>query len=464
MSRICFDPHHAETLALLEALDLEPSPERCDFDPYSGTLTVADRGAAIAALAMVIDGRGGGAEILSHDEASRALALVRAHPQKMRALFDPTECPGRGLAAGDIVGNLAGMHTNVMRALLVEYVEEVCPLHQVFSIEELLGIFVPAALVPAEVAARGHSVVHVMEPRNAQLSPVGSAVIVNTPDGNLMTAYHVLFDGRGFREGYSVLVAGKDIALHAAQVVRALPAIDFVLLQVPDLPIQRAIPVATQPPLPGDPLWVVGFPHALYGTRDEIIGDKHERLFTVGRAYGVSESGILKTSARAARGSSGGAILNGALELVGVVSFTFGKMVLTTHPVEWTYGFLPPDHSDPSALGRGSLLSKILQEGNVDLREWLPLYEALDAEVPTLFAPRGNLREMEFLIDVVRHCVDGQRQTDAWLPIYREARAFALHRAPDYFSMDRGPRAEAWSEVQQQLRRLTDPLAPRMTP
>ncbi len=455
--KICVDSNHQETQMLLDVLGVSVKANACRYEHYSDAIQYDPKKVsyyALIALAGSVDSALGWRLIISYREASKALSLINSFPKKILPLFDPGRCPGKTAASGDILGNMMGAKLNVMRTVRGVTIENQCPMPSSYSVNELSGIYYTDTMVPNVYRIHGQSVVKIMQ----RSKDIGSAVIVNMPNGNLMTAHHVCFDsnksGDTFKRDLNVTIGERIITLDPKFIIRQEPDIDFVLFDIPGINTEFVSKTSIHPPLPGDKLFYVGFPTTL--AKEAYVTS---RAYTVGYTVYVKSDALVMSNARAASGNSGGAIFNEHWELVGILSFIEGgKNTLFLSEADSSYSFFPSDYFNIGALGKSELLSKILMLRNISLDDWLPLYHTLKKDVPELNAYPRNERETEFLIDFVQQCSFNRVSLEKWPTVYHSVRRFTLSIDADYFLPSHRTSGDVWSKIQGEFQRVINAL------
>lgn len=181
------------------------------------------------------------------------------------------------------------------------------------------GPAVPSADLTKLLAACVHPV-RSSEPRDDDARRVrvefGSCVAVARP-GTFLTAAHVARPG-GQPARVVVLVNGRELA---ATVARAVAGLDAVVLSVPDYD-GPVLPRAANPPKPGDAVFVAGFPVKYAGTavprllttRGRVEDPRHPSPLPE-----LQKDDVIRVRGATDLGGSGGAVVNPAGELLGVV-------------------------------------------------------------------------------------------------------------------------------------------------
>lgn len=157
-------------------------------------------------------------------------------------------------------------------------------------------------------AGRPHpAVVRVIVPDGTGTSyGSGALVAVNAEHGLVVTNWHVVRDARGqivvafadgFRSGATVLATDRDWDLAALAIWR--PNVD-------------PIPLASRPPVPGEPLSIAGYGKGSY----RAAAGRCTQYVSPGRDFPPE---MIELSAAARDGDSGGPILNSRGELAGVL-------------------------------------------------------------------------------------------------------------------------------------------------
>jgi len=218
-----------------------------------------------------------------------------------------------------------------------------------------IGLVLSAQLARAETAqeiakrAFGSTVLIVLEDANGQTLSLGSGFFIR--GGEIATNLHVV---EGAARGYAKLV-GQSAAHDIEGITAVDPRRDLVVLKVSDagpqgLPLGKSDEVQV-----GEPVFAVGNPHGLEGT------------FSQGIVSGIREVGsdkLLQITAPISPGSSGGPVLNGKGEVIGVSVATFsGAQNLNfAIPSEYLKQLLgrtgpatPLAHADPTKTERSML-------------------------------------------------------------------------------------------------------------
>lgn len=354
------------------------------------------------------------AEMLNPREAARALALLQQHGSRLRDLFDTRRCPGSGTTAPTILMNL--MHVDRSRIPQhggphqgVNSIEAVCTTadHRAFGPVARLGIhYLDHTVWPALRAQVGEAVVPLFD-ANQHFLTGGILALVPHMDTapTLLTALHVVAEKqkREFLDpntGFSLL---RDIRpftygpdpdtpfVTPADLTRLSNRHDFVSFALSDGAASPAValPVATHPPLPGEVVWVVGFPQNT-STAPPL------RTYTQGIVTGYHD-GQLTLQSRIYHGNSGGAVVDGAFALVGVLQYldyvpTTPDDIPPTHctklpadvlyvPCQHATAYLPPDYYDPKALILYDALVAFGANNQDLIVPWADAYDRLESAV-----------------------------------------------------------------------------------
>ena len=174
----------------------------------------------------------------------------------------------------------------------------------------LLQVTSADAQTPQEIAKKtfGATVLLVMEDANGQPLSLGSGFFIG--DGEIASNFHVV---EGAARGYAKLVGEKikyDIeGITAVDSERDLVVLKIQAKRLHPLPIGDSDAIQV-----GEPVYAVGNPQGLEGT------------FSQGIVSSIREIGsdkLLQITAPISPGSSGGPVLNGAGEVIGVSVATF---------------------------------------------------------------------------------------------------------------------------------------------
>ena len=181
------------------------------------------------------------------------------------------------------------------------------------ALPTIVGLNVGGSSANAQTAQQiaknvlGSTVLLIMEDANGQTRSRGSGFFVR--DGQIVSNLHVI---EGATRGYAKLVGREEV--HELEGVIAVDAEkDLVILKtaatgLPVLPLGNSDSVQI-----GEPVYAIGNPHGFEGT------------FSQGIVSGIREDDtgmLLQITAPVSPGSSGGPVLNGKGEVVGVSVFT----------------------------------------------------------------------------------------------------------------------------------------------
>ncbi|MGD0898366.1 MAG: serine protease [Thermoguttaceae bacterium] len=178
----------------------------------------------------------------------------------------------------------------------------------------------PSLFAPPQPPQTPHpAVVRVIaEDRDGFSKGSGALVAVDQRHGLVLTNWHVVRDAAGaitvifpdgFRAGALVLKADRDWDLAALAIVR---------------PYAEPIPLATQPPRPGELLWIAGYGSDSYRA---VSGRCTEYLSPGGNL----PNEMVELEAGARLGDSGGPILNERGELAGILFGTGGGRTMGSY-------------------------------------------------------------------------------------------------------------------------------------
>ena len=180
----------------------------------------------------------------------------------------------------------------------------------VLSILLLCGIPIANAQTPQQIAKKafGSTVLLVMEDANGQPISLGSGFFVR--NGQIATNLHVV---EGAARGYAKLVSQKT--KYDIKGITAIdPQRDLVILKVSAFGLQTLSLGDSDAVQIGEPVYAVGNPRGLEGTFSQgIISSIRE----------VRTDKLLQITAPISPGSSGGPVLNGVSDVIGVSVATF---------------------------------------------------------------------------------------------------------------------------------------------
>ena len=349
--------------------------------------------------------------IISPAEAQNVLDMVRTHGKSIiHSLFKDKKCPGRSISAPQIImGNLQGLNEeNRFRGAV--FPEECCSFEQMepYGPLNLRGLHFSEQMAPKSIAAFGRAVVRMVrlngEEKKCDASGVigsASGVIVSN-EGHLLTARHVLYHNREFRrphwhwkrfrENLYIFIDGKRIPVKQEHIEWEEEWKDLVLLKIPVLAGRSHLRTAQLPPFPHEIVWFIGFP------TNALDVQNRNRFHTIGEVKNLKGGGDgfiqIVTSARTASGYSGGAMINGRGELLGILSFGAG------------YG----------------LTNQVL-----DLND-----ESTSVMRLNMFrAPRG---EPEFFMGVVTYLKQEEVAPERWVILHDRLKDELLDAIPSYFT------------------------------
>ena len=185
-----------------------------------------------------------------------------------------------------------------------------CTLFIAFLILLLCGIPAANAQTPQQIAKKafGSTVLLVMEDANSQPISLGSGFFVR--NGQIATNLHVI---EGATRGYAKLV-GQKTKYDIEGITAIDPQRDLVILKVSALGQQVLSLGDSNAVQVGESVYAVGNPRGLEGT------------FSQGIISSIREVGtdkLLQITAPISPGSSGGPVLNGSGEVIGVSVATF---------------------------------------------------------------------------------------------------------------------------------------------
>ena len=202
------------------------------------------------------------------------------------------------------------------------------------------------------------AVVRVVVPDRDRATSLGSGALVAVTDqhGLVVTNWHVVRDAAGpiviyfpdgFRSGATLLKTDRDWDLAALAIWR---------------PYATPIPLAAEPPRPGEPLAIAGYGSGQY----RLIAGRCTQYVAPARNQPFE---MVELSAPARQGDSGGPILNGRGELAGVLFGTSGGSTTGSYcgRVRW---FLTSVIDDFQRLQPSSIM--IAQQPAVDPRPAVP--------------------------------------------------------------------------------------------
>lgn len=238
MRIIHFDSQDSATREFLETLGL---PEKFIQKGKVKEKTLLKHGIDPALFGMLARlGRpqlGNETNTLSHDEAIKALELIRKEPRKIQALFDPNSCPN-GLTARTIFTNLSGRRT-LHKSKLGAVLETSCSVEELqqigFEHGELKNAVFNEEQMPSFWQEIGKAVLPLSFGEGKQ-EKHASGVLVS-PQGHLLTAYHVLFDTETgeYRDGLKLIYEGNEYLLETENIVISDIKSDLAIVKFPEL-------------------------------------------------------------------------------------------------------------------------------------------------------------------------------------------------------------------------------------
>lgn len=308
-TKIYFDPKNAETVELLRLIGFEEDRIARGFVTGSDCQASKVDVSSLRALATCVL-QEDSFEIsctLGSEEARKGLELIRSHgAEKIQGLFR-----NRCIESPDILNNLLGINRNAR--FFGEVLPASCSYSYRFPPVQVLGVYYPDNLVPDFVAKAAKAVVQVTVLPDGS----GSAVFIS-PEGDLLTARHVLYDENAGRliKGVAIRMEGREIPIRAEHVIYADKRLDLVRLRIPLLKGMPYLEIAGRPRR-GEEVWSIGFPGQAF-----LGGKEPQRLSTLGTVIDVGNNNPhrLATNARAAAGNSGGALINGRGGLVAIMT------------------------------------------------------------------------------------------------------------------------------------------------
>lgn len=275
------------------------------------------------------DGEYDFADILTSAEAQKVLDLVKLYGRPfMFRFFDARACPGMSSGSSPMLSNMLGVlpDNRFFGAIMTE--DSSCPFSEMnreFGPYLLSGIHYTEGTIVEELHQKAQGVVLLTDDEGKG----GSGVIVSE-EGDLLTARHVLYNDAGeFRPLY-VDIKGKKVLIKKEDVHWDDPKKDMAHLQVPALAHLPHVQIAENIPSDYDQIWLVGFP-------GNVTHGERVKTFTTGFIKSVG-TGDITTTAMAAKGDSGGAMINSKGELVGIIS-----SMMTTGRLNTVFGI--PDES-----------------------------------------------------------------------------------------------------------------------
>jgi S1-C subfamily serine protease/pSer/pThr/pTyr-binding forkhead associated (FHA) protein len=187
------------------------------------------------------------------------------------------------------------------------------------------------ALTTAQIIKReSPSMVEVLSSQNGHLDSLGSGFTINAKRGLIMTNNHVATGGT-----LSVQPQGKRSISGAATIVGALPCQDMALIQVDSSAVRSVLTSSTLSkvvPSPGDNVVAMGYPTSAgsggaFGTESlsatsGIVSKSHTRYDSPDSGEALLPS-VVQHTAAINHGNSGGPLLNGKAEVVGMDTATF---------------------------------------------------------------------------------------------------------------------------------------------
>lgn len=264
------------------------------------------------------------AEVLNPVEARQALELIARHGKKVQTLFDSSTCPGMGTASQTVLNNFLDRDRSRMLFVGVTDYEMACSIDTFaqYSPEQLLGVhFVDATA--GFLRSYGAAVVPITEADDAGHC---SAVLVQDPTGMgqiaLWSAEHcvhrLLFGYPYNAQPFFAKIGTQRVSITADMLRHFDPILDSVRVDGVTTS-QPGLRPAAHPPLPGEPVWMIGYPQNAYGPQAL-------RTFTPGTVTGYSSDDQLVVAVRGWYGNSGGAIVNARGDVVAITAmFTNAK-------------------------------------------------------------------------------------------------------------------------------------------
>lgn len=254
---------------------------------------------------------------LSPTEAGKVLDLATIYNSRLvYSLFDydQRECSlGSVTSPTTILANMLGVSPE-NRLFGSVFSENSCPfepMNQRLGPYLLSGIHYVEKMYPTDLAQKAKGVVRIVSDDGKH----GGSGVITSPEGAFVTARHVLFDESGkFRESHVEIEEGKKVSMKKEDILWEDPQKDIVYMRIKGLAGHPHISTSSETLWPGDQVWLVGFPANVM----ETLENYRPKTFTTGFITSMEGENI-NTSAKAAPGNSGGAMINQRGEVIGIV-------------------------------------------------------------------------------------------------------------------------------------------------
>ncbi|PIR16432.1 MAG: hypothetical protein COV46_08305 [Deltaproteobacteria bacterium CG11_big_fil_rev_8_21_14_0_20_49_13] len=264
MSTITFDPKDPSTRSFLKEIDVPEDIIESGSITISNALEYQLDDLSFETIAS-LDG-GGSSEFISADEANKALNIFEKYGEKAKATFKSNSCPGTS-----VLQNMLGLEIQRIFGKIVP--ERICSYDDNLGPDLQKGIHFIENTVPKSLKSAGEAV-GIITFKDGKQKGTGSAVLISQ-DGDVMTAYHVLYDGNGnFREDVSFEVYGKIVQVKQENITEANRKLDSASFKIEELKEYRTVKIAGRPPIGGEVVWAVGFPS---------MEDENKKTFTPGK-------------------------------------------------------------------------------------------------------------------------------------------------------------------------------------
>lgn len=194
---------------------------------------------------------------------------------------------------------------------------------------DTIGQAVPTSVAVAEITLRS-TVSITMQDRNRQTLAIGSGVLLDS--GKVITNLHVISNAT-----YGYVVSDDNMQKHPIEGQLAIDEInDLAILSVPTLS-STSIKLNSSSPRVGEQIFVTGNPQGFAGTFSE-------GLISSLRVFEGRE--LIQITAPTSPGSSGGAVVNGRAELIGITigGFTGGQNLNFAIPIKYAEKLLDGEH------------------------------------------------------------------------------------------------------------------------